>query len=158
MEFGKAARKIMVALHDNEESLYALEWALNHLIDPVIGCNSSKLVLIYAAPEAMASTPLTGKEIAFSSHVVGVLKRNQKRMAEKVMEQATKLCEKHGVAYESKMFVGEPNIVICEMSKKLRVDLLVVESHEGGWFKRFFSANNIGRYCVDHAKCPVMIY
>ncbi|XP_049936537.1 uncharacterized protein LOC116263912 isoform X2 [Nymphaea colorata] len=99
MEVDKAARKIMVALHDNEESLYALEWALNHLINPVIGCNSSKFVLIYAAPEAMASTPLTGKEIAFSSHVVGVLKRNQKRMAEKVMEQATKLCQKHGILF-----------------------------------------------------------
>lgn len=65
MEVGGGTKKIMVALHDKEECLYALEWALNHLITPATDCNSCKFVLIYAAPDALSSAALTGKGMIF---------------------------------------------------------------------------------------------
>ncbi|XP_057849776.1 universal stress protein PHOS34 isoform X2 [Cryptomeria japonica] len=153
MEEVKIGRKVMVAVDETEESMYALEWALDHLIIPGDSPASDKLILMHAQLPAGANTPLT---VAFTGHVLDILERREATNSRQILTRAKGICEKRNVAVESKVVEGEAKYAICEAVNQMRVDLLVVGSRSHGAIKRAFG-RSVSDYCSHNAKCPVVI-
>ncbi|KAJ8631067.1 hypothetical protein MRB53_024390 [Persea americana] len=153
MEGGRR-RKIMVALEDNDMGIYALDWALNYLIPPASDSTEpDHFVILYVQPPGLSNTPLVNEEEIFQGQALSTMEKSRR-----CIEHVNDTCKKHNITYEMKVMVGEANMVICEAAKTLCVDLLVVGNHEYGGLKRIFSSSKTtGGYCVQHAKCPVVV-
>ncbi|GMP63775.1 hypothetical protein CsSME_00025333 [Camellia sinensis var. sinensis] len=130
-------RKILVAVDEGEESMYALSWCLNNI---VVSQNSKDtLILIYAKPTPSIYTAVDGTGYLFSPDTMSSMERYSNEVAESVMEKAKRLCkEDHNldVKVETRVESGDPRDVICQAVEKFGVDLAVLGSHGYGLIKR----------------------
>ncbi|TJX44084.1 universal stress protein [Soehngenia saccharolytica] len=156
---GSAQRKIMVAVDESEESMYALSWALDFLFVGNGGANlpaKDILILLHAQPHPRVYTATDGTGYIFTSDIVQSMERYQKNITEHVLEKAKSICTGKNVLVETKVSVGDARDVICEEAEKVEPDLLVMGSHGYGAIKRAF-LGSVSDYCAHNAKCPVMI-
>ncbi|XP_010268015.1 PREDICTED: universal stress protein A-like protein [Nelumbo nucifera] len=151
-------RKIVVAVDEGEESMYALSWCLNNVI-----CDNSKhtLILLYVKPPRVLYTALDGTGYLFSSDIIATMEKYSKDVADCVIEKAKKLCSEtendlQNVKVETKVESGDPRDVICEMAEKLSADMLVMGNHGYGLIKRAF-LGSVSNHCAQNVKCPVLI-
>ncbi|KAJ4719354.1 Universal stress protein A-like protein [Melia azedarach] len=147
-------RKILVAVDEGEESLYALRWCLKN----VISSKNTILVLLYAKPPRAVQTALDGTGYLFSSDILSTMEKYGSDVADRVMDKAKRICRDHHMIneVEGRVECGDPRDVICDMVEKLGVDVLVMGSHGYGWFKRAF-LGSVSNYCAQNVKCPVLI-
>ncbi|XP_038890239.1 universal stress protein A-like protein isoform X1 [Benincasa hispida] len=161
-------RKILVAVDEGEESLYALSWCLKN----VISQNSKDtLILLYARPPRPIYTALDGTDdgfqtlhpteersgYLFSADIMATLDRYSYDVAEAVVEKAKRLCKDlNNVKVESRVESGDARDVICQMVEKLGADVLVMGSHGYGPIKRAF-IGSVSNHCAKSVKCPVLI-
>eukprot|EP01018_Ginkgo_biloba_P027247 Gb_20331 [translate_table: standard] len=153
-------RRVMVAVDESEESMYALQWALDHLlIIPADNKGDSvcadRIILMHAETPALSKVALTG-QVAFTGHVLEILKRSQNLNTQRVLSRSKGICEKFNVSVETKVVDGETRYAICEAANKLRIDLLVVGSHGYGALQRAVRGS-VSDYCRHHVKCPVVV-
>ncbi|KAK6915659.1 UspA [Dillenia turbinata] len=127
-------RRILVAVDEGEESMYALSWCLNNLV-----CHRSKttLILLYAKQPRVAYTAKFREGYLFSSDIIATMK-GCNEVANGVIGKARKLCNdfRHDIKVETKVESGDPRDVICEMVEKLGPDLLIMGTHGYGLIKR----------------------
>ncbi|KAK4843896.1 hypothetical protein QYF36_014046 [Acer negundo] len=148
-------RRIIVAVDEGEESMYALTWCLKN----VISQNSNDtLILLYAKPPRAVYPTLDGTGYLFSSDIMASMEKYISDMANGVIEKAKKLCREQSgdVKVEARVGDGDPRDVICDMVEKLGADVLVMGSHGYGWIKRAF-LGSVSNHCAQHVKCPVLI-
>ncbi|KAI9187107.1 hypothetical protein LWI28_024442 [Acer negundo] len=129
-------RRIIVAVDEGEESMYALTWCLKN----VISQNSNDtLILLYAKPPRAVYPTLDGTGYLFSSDIMASMEKYISDMANGVIEKAKKLCREQSgdVKVEARVGDGDPRDVICDMVEKLGADVLVMGSHGYGWIKRW---------------------
>ncbi|KAK2457073.1 universal stress protein A protein [Trifolium repens] len=149
-------RKIMVAVDESEESMYALSWSITNLISDTN--NNSKLVLLYVKPPS-AVYSLDSAGYIFSNETIDDLEEYSKKLAKSVMKRAEAICRNFdatNINIEKVVGTGEAKNVICNAAKKLEADTLVMGSHGYGFFKRAL-LGSVSDYCVKNAKCPVVI-
>eukprot|EP01018_Ginkgo_biloba_P027244 Gb_20328 [translate_table: standard] len=155
MEEEKLGRRIMIAVDESEESMYALQWALDYLLIPGNtngkSMASDQIIVVHAENEIA----LTG-QVAFTPHVLDILERRQKLNTERVLSRAKTISGERNVSIETKMILGDARYAICEATEKMRIDLLVVGSHGHGALRRAV-IGSVSDYCTHHAKCPVLI-
>eukprot|EP01018_Ginkgo_biloba_P027245 Gb_20329 [translate_table: standard] len=155
MEEEKLGRRIMIAVVESEERMYALQWALDYLLIPGNtkgeSMASDQIIVVHAENEIA----LTG-QVAFRPHVLDILERRRKLNTERVLSRAKTISEERNVSIETKMMLGDPRYVICEATERMRIDLLVVGSHGHGALRRAV-IGSVSDYCAHHAKCPVLI-
>ncbi|KAH7866354.1 hypothetical protein Vadar_019288 [Vaccinium darrowii] len=147
-------RKILVAVDEGEESTYALSWCLKNIV-----AENSKdtLILLYSKPPPPLYSAMDGTAYLFSTEIIASMEKYGNDMAESVMEKANSLCkEVHDVKVETRVEHGDPRDVICKMSEKLGVDMVVMGSHGYGMIKRAF-LGSVSNHCVQNMKCPVLI-
>ncbi|KAK2639159.1 hypothetical protein Ddye_026954 [Dipteronia dyeriana] len=150
-------RRIIVAIDEGEESMYALTWCLKN----VISQNSNDtLILLYAKPPRVVYPTLDGTGYLFSSDIMASMDRYVSDMANGVIEKAKKLCREQSgdgqVKVEATVGDGDPRDVICDTVEKLGADVLVMGSHGYGWIKRAF-LGSVSNHCAQNVKCPVLI-
>ncbi|THF99654.1 hypothetical protein TEA_027370 [Camellia sinensis var. sinensis] len=154
-------RKILVAVDEGDESMYALSWCLNNIL--VSQNSKDTLILLYAkatppsihnaqvkhivsvkccilcyAMELLTCT--SGVGYLFSDDIVATMEKYNNEAAESVMEKANKLCkEVHTLDFKVEMRVesGDARDVICQVAEKLDVNLVVMGSHGYGLIKRW---------------------
>jgi nucleotide-binding universal stress UspA family protein len=51
---------------------------------------------------------------------------------------------------------GSPAEAICRVAEERSVDLIVIGSHDRGWFSRLITPS-VSKHLVDHAPCPVLV-
>lgn len=147
-------RRIVVAVDESEESLYALRWCLRNLI-PVHARNT--LFLLYARPTPPLFTVLDGDEFIFSEEEIASMEQHSKEVSRSVLEKAENICKSYNnIKFEGKECRGDARDVICDMVEKLNADMLVIGSHGYGFIKRAF-LGSVSNYCAQNAKCPVVI-
>ncbi|KAK2403491.1 hypothetical protein P8452_09482 [Trifolium repens] len=149
-------RKIMVAVDESEESMYALSWSITNLISDTK--DNSKLVLLYVKPPS-AVYSLDSAGYIFSNETIDALEEYSKKLAKSVMKRAEAICRNFdatNINIEKVVGTGEAKNVICNAAKKLEADTLVMGSHGYGFFKRAL-LGSVSDYCVKNAKCPVVI-
>lgn len=146
---GVTGRRIMVAVDEGEESMYALKWAVDYLnldsTDTLILCHSRK-----------AYEGLGGPGFVLTPEVIISLEKYQDRVTEAVMQKARDICSKSPAKVEEKIVKGDARDALCDVVLKLGPDFLVIGSHGYGTFKRTL-LGSVSDYCAHHAKCPVMI-
>ncbi|GMP63783.1 hypothetical protein CsSME_00025338 [Camellia sinensis var. sinensis] len=150
-------RKILVAVDEGEESMYALSWCLNNIL--VSQNSKDTLILLYAKPPRPVYTGIDGTGYMFSPDIMATMDRYTNELAESVMEKAKRLCkEVHhlDVKVETRVEYGDPRDVICQVAEKLGVDMVVLGSHGYGLIKRAF-LGSVSNHCAQKANCPVLI-
>ncbi|KAI8527674.1 hypothetical protein RHMOL_Rhmol12G0094100 [Rhododendron molle] len=158
----KKKKKVMVAIDESECSHYALEWALQNLVDTL--ANSDLCIFtvqpiadysyLYAssfgAAHCLFSTPVAAADLIKS------FQENQQKFSLALLEKANGICSKYGIVAETVTEVGNPNEAICEAVEKLNIQLLVLGSHSRGALKRAL-LGSVSNYCAHNAKCPVLV-
>eukprot|EP01018_Ginkgo_biloba_P017549 Gb_32428 [translate_table: standard] len=149
-----AKQKIIVGVDDSEQSRYALEWTLDHLIAPFAGNSPYKLLLIHARPTPTSALRMAGPGAA---DVLPMIETDLKKIGLRALEQAKGLCQSRPVDdIEIEMVEGDARNVLCEAVEKHKADMLVVGSHGYGAIKRAV-LGSVSDYCAHHAHCTVMI-
>ncbi|XP_014512708.1 universal stress protein PHOS32 [Vigna radiata var. radiata] len=149
----KKERKIMVAVDESQESMYALSWCITNLVS-----DTNKLVLLYVKPPS-AFYSLDAAGYIFSNDVIDAMEKYSMHLVNSVMERAEATCRNlkaTNVNMERVVGVGDAKDVICSVAKKLEADTLVMGSHGYGFFKRAI-LGSVSDHCAKHAECPVVI-
>jgi nucleotide-binding universal stress UspA family protein len=145
-------RRILVALDESEESMYALKWARDYLhldsTDTLILCHSKCLPIAYEG--------LGGPWFTLTPENKIELEKYQERVTEAIMQKARDICSGSPAKVEEKTVKEDARDALCDAVKKVRADFLVVGSHGYGTVKRAL-LGSVSSYCAHHAKCPVMI-
>ncbi|XP_058740450.1 universal stress protein PHOS32-like [Vicia villosa] len=148
-------RRILVAVDESKESMFALYWCITNLIPET---SNVKLVLLYVKPTpAIQSFIATG--YVFYNDVISDMEKYCIGLVESVMERVGDICKKlHSTDIKMERVVGSGDAkdVICRAVKKFEVDTLVMGTHSYGFFKRAL-VGSVSDYCAIHAKCAVVI-
>ncbi|PRQ42368.1 putative universal stress protein A [Rosa chinensis] len=150
-------RKILVAVDEGEESMYALSWCLKN----VVSQNSKDtLILVYVKPPKAVYMPLDGTGYMFSTDIFAAMEKYSGQVASSVVEKAKKMCRdvlpELDVKVETRVENGDPRDVICHLVEQIAADVLVMGSHGYGLIKRAF-LGSVSNHCAQNAKCPVLI-
>ncbi|KAL8171752.1 hypothetical protein V2J09_023556 [Rumex salicifolius] len=127
-------RRILVAVDESEESLHALSWCLNNMktcCDP----NSQIALTLLHVKRPTCVLPLKYQQHKVDMHSHDVLYSQEwrdEKMACWLTEKAKKICEGYDVKVETKIQVGNPTDLICQMADTLAAELLVMGSHGYG--------------------------
>uniref|UniRef100_A0A0D6R2S5 UspA domain-containing protein n=1 Tax=Araucaria cunninghamii TaxID=56994 RepID=A0A0D6R2S5_ARACU len=147
-------KSIVVGVDDSEQSVYALEWTLDHLIASFHGNSPFKLFLVHARPTASSVLCITGPGAA---EVLPMVETDLKKTGARALEQAKALCQSRAVCdFEAEMVEGDARNVLCEATERHAAEILVVGSHGYGAIKRAV-LGSVSDHCAHHAKCTVMI-
>ncbi|RZC71195.1 hypothetical protein C5167_034651 [Papaver somniferum] len=147
-------RKIVVAIDEGDESIYALTWAIKN----VVSQNSNDtVILLYAKPPLKIYSTLDGSGYLFSSDVIMSMEKYSKEVADSVIEKAKRVCEDlQNVKVEARIEKGDARDVICDAVEKIGADMLVMGTHGYGMIKRAF-LGSVNTHCAQNVKCPVLI-
>ncbi|CAK7340561.1 unnamed protein product [Dovyalis caffra] len=149
-------RKILVAVDESEESMYALTWCLKNV--SVSSNSKDTLILLYVMPPRTVYTALDGTGYLFSSDIMATMQKYSNDVADCVIEKSKRMCREQvqDVKVETIIEHGDPRDAICQVAEKLHVDMLVMGSHGYGLIKRAF-LGSVSNHCAQNVKCPVLI-
>ncbi|KAH9611318.1 hypothetical protein KSS87_008506 [Heliosperma pusillum] len=148
-------KKIMVAIDESEESMFALSWCLKNII--VTNPSSLyQLIILHAKRPVLVYNEFDNSALLFSHDALSSLDRRDTDMAHWLLQKAEKLCKEYDVKMEGRIEYGDPRDVICEMVKAISTDLLVMGSHGYGLLTRAIMGS-VSNHCVQHASCPVLV-
>ncbi|KAG4170100.1 hypothetical protein ERO13_A12G125600v2 [Gossypium hirsutum] len=147
--------KIVVAVDESDESMYALSWCLANLISQT---STSNLVLLYVKPSPPVYSSLDAARYMFSTDVIVALEKYGSDMVNTVMRRAEAICRKSTTKINVERIVGSGDAKdeICNIVGKIKADTLVMGCHDYGFFKRAI-LGSVSDHCAKHVKCPVVI-
>ncbi|GLJ09365.1 hypothetical protein SUGI_0107460 [Cryptomeria japonica] len=149
----RVGRRIMVAVNESEESMYALQWALDNVLNQQ---DNEQIIVMHAEAPAASKIAIAGHGATSAGHhVMEIAERNENLITERVLSHAREICGKRNVNIEVKVMTGERQYAICEAANELKVDLVVVGSHGHGAMKRAVQGS-VSEYCTRNCKCPVV--
>ncbi|KAH0912592.1 hypothetical protein HID58_035913, partial [Brassica napus] len=145
-------RKIVVAVDESEESMEALSWSLDNLFP--YGSNNT-LILLYVKPPLPVYSSI---DAAVTGDPVAALKKYEHELVESVMARSRTVYQdfESDINIERRVGRGDAKEVICNAVQKLKADMLVIGTHDYGFFKRTL-LGSVSEYCAKRVKCPVII-
>ncbi|MCO5587746.1 hypothetical protein L7F22_041698 [Adiantum nelumboides] len=152
-------RKVLVAVDESDESMYALSWTLDNLIVPGTPGHRRKsdlIVLLHVQTHPQVFVGPAGPGFYITPEIIDSVKNHQEDISKKVLLRAKTLCDEKHLETETMVALGDPRDAICEAVEKLQTDYLVIGSHGYGAIKRAF-LGSVSDYCAHNAKCPVVI-
>jgi len=151
--------RIVVAVDESEESMYALSWCLTNLLSQETKTNNT-VVLLYVKPPPPAYSSLDPTGHLFAGDVVATMEKYSRDSANSVMNRAEEVYRGFNtttIKLEKKIgSSGDAKNVICVAVEKLGADVLVMGSHDYGFFKRAL-LGSVSDYCSKHVKCPLVV-
>ncbi|KAK4406943.1 hypothetical protein Sango_0275300 [Sesamum angolense] len=150
-------KKVVVAVDESEESMYALSWCLSDLLAQNSNPNST-LILLYIKPPVPVYSSLDVTGYLFAGDVIQTIEKYSRDLANSVMRRAEAVCRNFdsAVKVEKKVGSGDAKDVICAAVDKLEADILVMGTHDYGFFKRAL-LGSVSDYCAKHVKCPLVV-
>ncbi|GJS44504.1 universal stress protein A-like protein [Tanacetum coccineum] len=94
--------------------------------------------------------------VTAAAELIKELKESENKAALDLLKKAKTTCTEYGITAEGIAEIGDPKVAICNAVEKLNVQLLIVGSHGRGALTRAF-IGSVSNYCVNHAKCPVLV-
>ncbi|KAL1543971.1 universal stress protein A-like protein [Salvia divinorum] len=151
-------RKVVVAVDESEESMYALSWCLTNLLSPKNPNPNTTLILLYIKPPIPSYSSLDVTGYLFAGDVIATMDKYSKDLANSVMKRAEAVFNRCNstVKVEKKVGSGDAKDVICAAVDKLEADILVMGSHDYGFIKRAL-LGSVSNYCAKHVKCPLVV-
>lgn len=150
-------KRIVVAVDESEESMYALSWCLTNLVSDA-NKTKSTLILLYVKPPPPLYNSLDAAGYLFANDVVGAMEKYGWELVNSVMARAEAVYKDFSsiMSVEKKVGTGDAKDVICGAVEKLGADILVMGSHDYGFFKRAL-LGSVSDHCAKHVKCPVVV-
>ncbi|KAI9393225.1 hypothetical protein POPTR_006G198200v4 [Populus trichocarpa] len=158
--------RIMVAIDDSDGSFYALNWALDNLVDGIVPTTepsqeeSGLVTLVHVQqPFQHYMYPAgSGGAAAFyaSSSIIESVRKSLAENATALLSRALQMCKDKMIKAETLILEGDPKDKICRATEQMQADVLVVGSRGLGKIKRAL-LGSISDYCAHHAKCPILI-
>ncbi|GAB2226448.1 hypothetical protein Droror1_Dr00022256 [Drosera rotundifolia] len=155
----ESGRKIVVAIDESEESMYALSWCLDNLVtdqDP----RSVALILLYVKPPPPNYSSLDVSGYLFGNDVVKAMEEYSRELVDSVMSRADAVYRKYNtkvyIRVEKRVGSGEAKDVICWTVDRLGADILVMGTHGYGFFQRAL-LGSVSDHCAKNVKCPVVV-
>jgi len=146
-----SSRFVLVAIDESEESVNALQWALNNLIT-----SQDKIILIHAQRSPISHLATGSPGFMVPTDVTMILEKDIKKSTEKILGKATEICKARNVNPKTEAHTGDAREVICDAAKKYNPDMLVLGSHGYGAVKRVV-LGSVSDYCIHHVQCPVVV-
>ncbi|XAR58380.1 hypothetical protein NMG60_11013763 [Bertholletia excelsa] len=155
-------RKIVVAVDESEESMYALSWCLANLVS--LNTTTTTLILLYAKPPppVYSSFDFLGRfSVAgyfFAPDVVEGMEKYARELANSVMSRAEEVYRHLNptIKVEKRVGSGDAKDVICAAVENLGADMLVMGSHGYGFLKRAV-LGSVSNHCAKTVRCPVVV-
>ncbi|KAI9393224.1 hypothetical protein POPTR_006G198200v4 [Populus trichocarpa] len=157
--------RIMVAIDDSDGSFYALNWALDNLVDGIVPTTepsqeeSGLVTLVHVQqPFQHYMYPAGSGGAAFyaSSSIIESVRKSLAENATALLSRALQMCKDKMIKAETLILEGDPKDKICRATEQMQADVLVVGSRGLGKIKRAL-LGSISDYCAHHAKCPILI-
>ncbi|CAH2063682.1 unnamed protein product [Thlaspi arvense] len=156
--------KVMIAIDESKNSLYALEWAVDHLRDvlraePENDQEGGLLTLLHVHPphlQYIYPSGGTATAVYATDSVAESMRKAREESTTKLFTRGLEICRGKMVKTETMILEGDPKEMICQAVEQTHVDLLVVGSRGLGMIKRAF-LGSVSDYCAQHAKCPILI-
>ncbi|KAL5979896.1 hypothetical protein ACLOJK_039008 [Asimina triloba] len=128
----RSKKVIVIGIDSSSESLYSLEWTIEHLIP---SCESHfRIILVHVKVPALSILRFSGPGVG---DVVPLVEKDIKKTAGVVTQKAKEYCESKSVDdFEVEVVEGDARNSLCEAVDKHHADILVVGSHGYGAFKR----------------------
>ncbi|GFY98669.1 adenine nucleotide alpha hydrolases-like superfamily protein [Actinidia rufa] len=94
----------------------------------------------------------------FAGDAIASMEKYSRDLAHSVMSRAEEVYRDFHprVKVEKKVGSGDAKEVICVAVEKLGADILVMGSHDYGFFKRAL-LGSVSDYCTKHVKCPLVV-
>ncbi|KVH99695.1 Rossmann-like alpha/beta/alpha sandwich fold [Cynara cardunculus var. scolymus] len=157
---------VLVAVDGSEESMNALNWALDNVkLRPegtlvIIHVQSPPSIAVGLNPGAI---PFGGPSDVEVPAFTAAIEAHQRRITDAIITHAMKICADKNVGFsillaevKTQIVVGDPKDKICEAVEELHADLLVMGCRSFGPIKRMF-LGSVSNYCSNNVPCPVMI-
>ena len=148
-------KRVLIAVDGTEESNDAARFA--HVL---LGSDVEYLVLTVADAGAFLSgaMPIADPMLAGGGGYV------DPDTAREAMDSAFSQAEHDAVEVvlevaehaEAIVEAGPPADTICRVAEARKVDLIVIGSHERGWFSKLITPS-VRNHVLDHAPCPVLV-
>ncbi|KAJ9567812.1 hypothetical protein OSB04_003778 [Centaurea solstitialis] len=150
---------VLVAVDGSDESMNALNWALDNVkLRP-----DGNLVIIHVqSPPSIAAglnpgaIPFGGPSDLEVPAFTAAIEAHQRRITDAILTHAMKICADKNREVKTQIVVGDPKEKIVEAVEELHADLLVIGCRSFGPIKRMF-LGSVSNYCSNHVPCPVMI-
>ncbi|MCL7026907.1 hypothetical protein MKW94_003203 [Papaver nudicaule] len=164
----KKPMNVLVAIDDSEESLHALEWALDNLFpsgasastEPADQTQNLGVLYLLNVQQPFQNYVFSagGGPLMFATtSVIESVRKGQEQNSTNILSGALQICKQRTVVkVETLMMEGNPKNMICQAADHMDIDFLVVGSRGLGQIKRAF-LGSVSDYCAHHAKCPVLI-
>ncbi|XP_011047113.1 PREDICTED: uncharacterized protein LOC105141564 isoform X2 [Populus euphratica] len=157
--------RIMVAIDDSVGSFYALNLALDNLVDGIVPTTepsqeeSSLVTLVHVQQPFQHHVYPAGSGGAVfyvSSSIIESVRKAQAENATALLSRALVMCKDKMIKAETLILEGDPKDKICRATEQMQADVLVVGSRGLGKIKRALLGSR-SDYCAHHAKCPILI-
>ncbi|CAN8280291.1 unnamed protein product [Cochlearia groenlandica] len=149
-------RKIVVAVDESEESMEALSWSLDNLFP--YGSNNTLILLYVKPPLPVYSSIDHAPGFIVKGDPIAALKKYEHELVESVMARSRTVYQdfEADIKIERRVGRGDAKEVICNAVHQLSADMLVIGTHDYGFFKRAL-LGSVSEYCAKRVKCPVII-
>ncbi|KAL8137612.1 hypothetical protein V2J09_003613 [Rumex salicifolius] len=154
-------KKVMIAIDGSDCSNFAVEWAVSNL-RPVLDSGAEIILFTAVSTDysgvaaASYGTAHYTNPVLVALDLVATNQEKQEELAIAILNKAKNVCANYGIDAETVYESGSPKEEICEAVDKYQVQLLVLGSHGKGTIQRAF-LGSVSNYCVNNAKCPVMV-
>ncbi|OMO63983.1 Universal stress protein A [Corchorus capsularis] len=147
--------KIVVAVDESQESMYALSWCVGNFFSEK---TTNTLVLLYVKPPPPVYSSFDAAGYMFSGDVITALEKYGSDLVNSVMARAEAIYGKFSsnMGVERIVGSGDAKDVICNTVEKIKADTLVMGCHGYGFFKRAL-LGSVSDHCAKNVKCPVVI-
>lgn len=139
-------KNILVGVDGSKPSIEASHHAMD-----LAQQTGAKLTFVFVieTPQVIPVGPLSG-------YVTTAPARSEDdvRKAEALVEQIAK--ERPGLSVTTRVELGQPDEVLCELAATLKADLVVVGARGHNAAQRFF-LGSVSDRVVHHAPCPVLV-
>ena len=134
-------QKILVPLDGSKKSNRALDRAI------IIASQfDSMIVMVNAIPYLKLMDARLSKK----------LREDYKSEAKKFLEKGKKLCQKHGIVFQSRIIDGEAGTAIVRYANSKKFDLISMGSSGKGAVKEIF-LGSVSNHVLHRSKIPVLI-
>jgi nucleotide-binding universal stress UspA family protein len=151
-------RKIVIAVDESKESVYAFQWAMENF------CKEDDNVVIYhvhhsvLTPVSALGTGEFGMEEVYvpvddaAEDEVSALNDSEK-LVEKYMEYAAKETK---IKCEGMVVTGQTEVKVCEGLKNLHADAVIIGTRDRGALARTF-LGSVSDYLAHNSPCPLIV-
>ncbi|PWA40029.1 Rossmann-like alpha/beta/alpha sandwich fold [Artemisia annua] len=150
---------VIVAVDGSEESMKALNWALDNV---KLRSDGSLFIIHVQSPPSIAAglnpgaIPFGGPSEVEVPAFTQAIEAHQRKITDAIITHAMEICANKNTEVKTKVVIGDPKEKICEAVEELHADLLVMGCRSFGPIKRMF-LGSVSNYCSNNVPCPVMI-